>query len=335
MPLPEAHEKIVLSAARDLAESADRSAANARAHAKFVEATSKIALSKLDEWERAIRNEIYTVERARPKFRLKIRPFNNQPKPLWLDLFSGSGFKREGFFRSPTPFGAPNVFLFAILLRRLNDWVPQVRAAAREATPRIAKLTDREIIVAALWHSLPQVSKWGRLHAPDKEAITQLLTLDGVPSKLADRLIKATSGPTAVVLTQAGRQSVMDDFLYPIATNAIEPMVRAKAFQILLDGRCSWLEERKWAWTDKQYCKGRYEPILGQRAITVGYPFLEILSEASKDKSAIVRRVAGDALVKKRLELGEKAVSIAKLLSVDPYPSVAERGQFVLDHSEH
>jgi hypothetical protein len=91
-----------------------------------------------------------------------------------------------------------------------------------------------------------------------------------------------------------------------------------------------WFEGRKWVWTDIRWCEGRYEPVLGERAIQVDQSFLETLRKAARDSSPIVRRVAGNVLMAKLDTIGTDALPIAEMLSQDSYPSVMERGKFAL-----
>lgn len=92
-----------------------------------------------------------------------------------------------------------------------------------------------------------------------------------------------------------------------------------------------WIDGRKWKWTDKQYCKGRLEPILRERTVSVESPFLETLKLAVIDRSPIVRRVAGETLIRELKLIGAESIKLAELLTSDVSPSVAERGRFALD----
>ena len=248
----------------------------------------------------------------------------------WLDYCSGDGYQREKTLRTSRE-GAPNGFLFAIVLRRLNDWVPQVRAAAREYVPKMAANTKPEYILEALWAILPYLHTWGRLQVEDLEVLTSLLTVNGIPSQLGSKLIEATAGPAASILGQAGRQPVLDKFLPTISEKAIQPAVRAKEYRSQLEGRIVWFEGWEWVWTDIRWCQGQYKPVLGERKIHVYRSFLETLEQAARDNSPVVRRVAGDALIAKLDSIGAEAIPIAEILSGDPYPSVAERGKFALE----
>lgn len=293
----------------------------------FLEATSQLPVSNLGYWERTIRNELaWTVGR-----RISLNAWSRKKLSTpWLNLFNESGNQREEALDAITE-GASSAFLFAIMLRRLNDWVPEVRQAARESIKRIALRTEAEVVVDALWGTLPYLHSWGRWHEREEEALVELVCLGNISELLAARIVQSSSGPAATVLSQAARAPAIDRFLTNIAHHSIQPAVRAKAYKIVLDEQASWLEGRKWVWKDKYWGKGRYEPVLGTRMLSVNADRLSLLRDAATDKSPAVRRIAGATLIAKLAELGEEALPLAKLLAADDYPSIAERGQFALD----
>ena len=323
----QAQEEQVLEAVRNLVRAIDIPRQLAPAVSAYVRATSRLSVSKLEYWERTFRHEICLESHARDK----LSPIRYHRLLLpWLDYCSGDGYRRERALRASSE-GAPNAFLFAIVLRRLNDWVPQVRAAAREYVPVIAANTNPEHIMAALWLILPHLPTWQRLQADDLEVLTSLLAIEGVASRLGSKLMAVTAGPAALILGQVGRQPVLDKFLPTLSEQAVQPAVRAKAYRSQLEERMVWFEGRRWVWTDIRWCQGRYEPVLGERKIQVYRPFLETLEKAARDNSPVVRRVAGEALITKLDSVGAEAIPIAEILSRDIYPSVAERGKFVLE----
>ena len=104
----------------------------------LVETTSRLPLSNLDYWERLIRGELYQTP-AKPKSANWKWCSKPTPTPFltWIDLCSGDGFKRERTLRVLSG-AAPNRFLLAMAVRRLNDWVASVRAAAHERLLSVA-----------------------------------------------------------------------------------------------------------------------------------------------------------------------------------------------------
>lgn len=290
--------------------------------------TSQLSLNSLDLWERRLRIELWDFKQRNAARRWAIWKKPTAPVS-WLDLCNGDGFKREEALCS-LAHGAPNGFFFALALRRLNDWVPQVRTAARMHLPRMAERSDPEHVAEALWHALPHWMSWGRMTDADRQVLTDLVCMKSITLIFKARIQQATTGPVAQILAQAGRTPVFDDWLGDFSSTAIQPAVRAKAFRFLLGGRVTWFVGRKWVWTDIRWCEGRLEPVLGERPLQHPEPFPTILSRAIADRSSLVRRVAAEYLVRRLDSIGEAAVGMAEYLASDTCKNVAERGRFCL-----
>ena len=129
MPDQLRNEATVLAAVRRLVEAGFAGDEVADAMAALVAETSLLSLHNLDNWERSVRAQLWAVEQ---RFSPTRWTFRKAPARFasWLDLCSGDGFKRERILRTLSE-GAPNAFFYSLAVRRLNDWVPQVRAAAR------------------------------------------------------------------------------------------------------------------------------------------------------------------------------------------------------------
>lgn len=321
-------ENQVLSAVSQFASSLNSGRNVVSDMSALIEVTSRLSLSNLDNWERLIRQGLYQASANSKPATWK---FWNQPTPFltWIDLCSGDGFKRERTLRALSG-TAPNRFFFAMATRRLNDWVPQVRAAACEKLPSLAFASKPEDIVDVLCAVFPHWNSWGRMDADGKQTLLKIASIGAVTHSLKSRLVSATAGPLASVLVQAGQTSVLDADLPEIASNAIQPSVRARAYKSLLDGKVVWLAGRKWEWTDIRYCKGYFKPVLCDRPLCVKSPLVETLRAASVDRSAAVRRVAADVLIRESGTIGSVALQMAALLASDSHPSVAERGNFAL-----
>ena len=328
MQLQQELEEKVVSAVRDFANSINSGGKVVADMSSLVEAASQLPLSNLDYWERLIRWEFASAlhSYAQPKWKIWAKPSTFL---TWIDLSSSDGYKREKTLRTLTG-AAPNSFFFALAVRRLNDWVPQVREAARETLPLIAQASDPTHVVDALFVTLPDWNSWGRIEQSDKQVLLKIISSKDISESLKSKIISATSGPLTSIFAQVGRTSVLDDHLSEIAKNAIQPSVRAKAYRSQFEGKMVWLEGKKWEWTDIRYCEGRLKPILSERKLTVTSPFLETLRMASIDRSPIVRRVAAEMLIRELENLGDESFRLANLLASDASPSVAERGNFAL-----
>ncbi|ERK06201.1 hypothetical protein L579_2661 [Pantoea sp. AS-PWVM4] len=220
--------------------------------------------------------------------------------------------------------------MFALAIRRLNDWVPQVRAAACDRLLLIAELTDPEIIIDVLFITFPYWDSWGRTGSTEKDILMKMVTLEKIAEELKKRLITSPSGPVATIFSQAGRSEALDSFLGEIAELSVQPSLRAKAYRCQFEGKIVWVEGMAWQWIDKVYGIQRLTPVLNERKISPTRPFLENLKMAAADRSPMVRRIAGEMLIRESKNLGEEACKLAKILASDRSPSVAERGKYAL-----
>lgn len=294
----------------------------------FLAECRALRLHPLERWEHTVRGEL---DRVRFRQHPAAGPGWTPPRGLtaWLELCSGDGYRREAALWAIDG-AAPAALLVALALRRLNDWVPQVRRAAREAVGRIARRSDPELVAEALWAVLPHWTSWGRLEDADREAVFALVADELVARAVQRRLMRATTGPATQVLAQLARVPRGDAGLRALARDAVQPAVRALATRWLLDGRAAWTVGRRWVWTAVAWNEGRYEAIVETRDLSVQEPFLAVLDDALRDRSPMVRRVAAEILIRERDRLGDQALPRARQLAADPSPSVAERGCFAL-----
>ncbi len=294
----------------------------------LVAITSQLSLDKFDIWESLIRTELWaSAEQAgTPKWQFWRAA---QRAPSWLDLCSADGFIREKSLRSVLG-AAPDGFLFSLALRRLNDWVPQVRLAAREHIPSIAACSPPKVVADALWSALPHFASWGRMTDEDRQVFLSLITIEDVALSLKSKIINAASGPSTKVLIQVGRTSTFDLWLNEIATKSILPSTRARAYRFLLEHRVVWPIGRKWVWTDLKWCKGTYELVLEERQIRVSTPLEQTLKAAITDRSPIVRRVGAELFIKNIESFDQDAKLFAEKLASDSSHYVSERGSFAL-----
>lgn len=294
----------------------------------FVAVTAKLPLKKLDDWERLIR---WSIDSSLQSSTLKHIKFGAglMGSLTWLDVCNADGFKREKALRSLSG-AAPTPFLFALIVRKLNDWVAQVRGAARDILPVIAESTDSDIIVDVLFITLPYWNTWTRMGEAEKNILKKIILMEKIAESLKMRLISSNAGPVAAIFTQAGRTEALDPFLSEISEYAVQPALRAKAYRVQFERRFVWVEGMTSQWIDKVYGKKRRIPVLNERKICATRPFIEILEMATVDRSPMVRRIAGEMLIKELDHIGVEAFTLATLLASDTSASVAERGIYAL-----
>lgn len=328
MQISHDYEQQVISAVRDFARSIKAGGKVVADMSSLVEVTNMLPLANFEYWERLLRSEFDRALDSRVKANWKLW---DRPSQIltWLDLISWDGYKREKTLRTLIG-GAPNSFFFSLALRRLNDWVPQVRDAAREKLPLIVERSCPHDIAEALSVVLPNWNTWGRIQEEDKAILLEIISKADIGDELKKKIISSSSGPMSYVLSQICRTPVLDESLDEIAANAIQPSVRARAYRNQFDSRVTWLEGRKFEWTDIRFCKGRVKPVIGERRINVEKGFKELLEDSSNDASSIVRRVAAEFLIRELENMGDESLQFANKFCSDKSAAVAERGRFAL-----
>ncbi|KRG70263.1 hypothetical protein ABB27_04860 [Stenotrophomonas terrae] len=324
MPPTSPPTQIFLLAIRRFAETASAAAVE-QALAAANDAAASVPLDSLETLERHIRFELGLAMPATHRLWSRTRPARHLS---WLDLCNADGHVRERTLRCLL--AAPNALALAFALRRLNDWVPEVRAAAREHLPRIARASTPSHVAQALWAVLANLASWGRIEASERQTLDELIAMESVALALLQRIREATAGPAASILVQITRTAIFDPWLQTISQDAIQPAVRARALRFLLEGRATWFAGRAWTWTDLKWCKGKFEPVTGERPLLVNYALQELLESALRDPSPAVRRVAAEILIRQISSIDAPAGALAAKLAADPSAAIAERGRFAL-----
>jgi hypothetical protein len=220
--------------------------------------------------------------------------------------------------------------LLSALAWRLNDWVQPVRQAARRCAERVLHRADAAVAANAALYLLDRRLVWGRWGNEQKVLDSTFERID-VVAALTVLLQEHSNGPLANCLRNALRYPNVDEYLPRLAAAAVQPSVRAVAYQCLISGKAIWSVGFEWGWNDKIYGLRRRVPVLETRDIRRVRAAADLIREAARDKSAIVRRVAADALIAARSQLPEEEALIA-LLAKDRSPAVRSRADFMLRH---
>lgn len=290
--------------------------------------TGGICLTGLDDWERIIREEVRAYEYRRGQASTWAAPATHT-FATWTDLCSYDGYRRERALRSLG--GAPNPFFMALVFRRLNDWVPEVRRAARESLKAIVDDTDPVDVASALFAILPFWGSWGRMDQNDRNVLYEIAFSAPVNSAIIDRLACGVTGPLSRIMSELCRTPLLDRSISRLAREAVQPAVRARAYRALMEGRVSWVVESRWEWVNSLCLDKRRVTITEERELTIEVPSTLItLRVAAQDPSPKVRRVAAEILIRDLDMIGEEAVHLARYFSRDRSRAVAERGAFAL-----
>ncbi|MCK1388674.1 hypothetical protein [Bradyrhizobium sp. 21] len=227
----------------------------------------------------------------------------------WLFLFHPSGYLRAAALHSinvaPT-----SPFFLAALAWRLNDWVPQVREAARLCAERELPLVDARVAAVAAPYLLGRRIAWHRW-THEQDTLDQVFARKDVLEALAAQLRAGTTGPLAACLRHTMRFAAIDVHLIELARQAREPSVLALAYRCLISGRADWVVGFEWTWIDKVYFQRRQVPKLETRLIVRVEKAADLVKEAARDKSAIVRKIAADALIAKQCQLPDQESFVA------------------------
>lgn len=250
----------------------------------------------------------------------------------WLNLSHPDGRIREQTLHT-LPARIPSTLYAILVLLRLNDWAIPVRAAVRCRLADFAAATAPQHLAAALGYILRYWTSWGRMSPASKQDALAVLLSDAVAAQLATALARSPAGPMTTLLAQLGQVATIDRHLPHIAAHAIQPGLRAKAYQSLLSGKATWASGKEKEWIEQRYNLYRWRTHLDSRPLTITVERNHTLQQAAADRSPIVRRVAADAIIAALPHLGPSEQHLATRLAVDPNPSVAERGAYILRHS--
>jgi hypothetical protein len=249
----------------------------------------------------------------------------------WLFLFHPNGHIREAALRHINTPPRSSFFLSA-LAWRLNDWVEQVRQAAKHCIERIGAGVSPEIAAETGLYLLSRRLVWERWR-DEAAALDRILAREDVIVAIADRLRTQTNGPMAACLRGALQYTGMDRHLLTLAARAVQPSVRAVAYQCLISGKARWQTGHEWMWIDKVYGLRKRVPAFGTRELRREQSIASYVAAGLRDKSTLVRKIAADALIAARSQIPDEADLVA-LIAEDPSPMVRSRADFMLRHPQ-
>lgn len=178
--------------------------------------------------------------------------------------------------------------------------------------------------------ALSNWGSWGRIQDADKDVLLKIISDENIAQALIQKIMLSTSGPMTSLFSQLGRTSILDKRVEEIALLAVQPVLRAKAYRSLFESRITWLEGRKWVWTDIRYGEKKLIPIVSERKLRFETPILDLLKRSAKDRSSIVRRVSAEILIRELDTLGDAGKELAEKFASDSSDAVSERGEFAL-----
>lgn len=247
----------------------------------------------------------------------------------WVFLFHHDGRVREAALDKVRAPPSSSFFLTA-LAWRLNDWVEPVRLAARRCIERTATGIPAAIVADAALYLINRRWVWGRWQ-DEAKALDLVFSRADALAELAARLQERPNGPMAACLRDALQYTGIDPHLPRLAARAVQPSVRAVAYQCLISGKARWQTGREWMWVDKVYGLRKRVPAFATRELQRSRPSAAYVADGLRDKSAFVRKIVADALIAVRSQISNEA-ELAATLATDPDPAVRSRAEFMLRH---
>lgn len=246
-----------------------------------------------------------------------------RPDLAWLFLLHPDGWVRQAALEACRPPDAP--FFLAQLMTRLNDWVPQVRAAAEAAFERVLPGLDGELVLEAGVVLLTRMHDWRRWSTDGPERAERLFGTADFARQLGERLMRQAGGPQSRLLRHVLRRPLLDSRLEALALGAADPAVRRVVLLALLAGEVRWrdgFEHRDY----RDIPRIRVRPLTAPPADPEG-----LIRRALGDPAAMVRRVAADGLIARRATYPDLEAATAAL-EADASPALRRRGEFLRKH---
>lgn len=249
-------------------------------------------------------------------------------------LFHGDGFVREAALNALASPITHSVVAYG-LIRRLNDWSPNVRSAARRALSRCFGQSEPSVLVPAIWVVLRDGAEWGRWKQGYAGLINEIMQHPQLAQRLVLRLQSETRAGTSTIFQALCQNPKIDGFLGGIALSAHQPHLRAGALRCIAMDKVVWpLGRSRKAWIDKSL--GQYKMVAdyGSRPLSVDFDLAAVLRTALRDRSVVVQKQMLDALSLHRHDprFLPLIVEILELLSSDTRPPIRSRLAFLKSH---
>ncbi|SMR71148.1 hypothetical protein SAMN04488030_0772 [Aliiroseovarius halocynthiae] len=188
----------------------------------------------------------------------------------------------------------------AALLLRCNDWVENVRFAAHVKLRELLPGWTADDLKDLVLFTVDRIDDWQRGGAV---AAADLKDHREWQNALRLTLLQETSGPMARLLRKNLRTIDLDVLLPELAVDARSTFVRAVAVQTLLEGCARWHVSTEWQWVDKAYNLRRRIQKWDKRDVQVPAATVRaVLASAGRDKSAMVRKLAAEHLIREGIE---------------------------------
>ncbi|MBC7767414.1 MAG: hypothetical protein H7124_01365 [Phycisphaerales bacterium] len=248
-------------------------------------------------WEglnRAVEAERFVIDRSQ----------TDELLPLVLSV-SGRGYIRESAVRNVRSVTGP--FALTLLVQRLNDWVPQVRAAA-EAKLATLVPTLRPSVITGCIETLWRFEGVGRASLAGRELVQALVHIANDVVGARDWLLQVRGDRAVGLVHGLLRTGVADEHMARVAQEHGHPRVRAIAAKAILEGVYSWRART----TQRRGLPHRLDrqslalSLLNDRSVDVQYWALHYLAQHDSDAVAL-EPILKRYLLHPRIKLSELA----------------------------
>ncbi len=254
------------------------------------------------------------------------------PRLAHLYVFHGSGYARQATLDAwNCPPDSP-LFLAAIA-SRLNDWVAEVRAAAKRCAETWFPHTSAEVVAGAFGHLVERQDVLSRWSGEESQLVADMLYRKDVLAIVADQLVRSLSGPAQRTLRYALRRPGLDATLLRLATDAAKPDIRAAALKTLIERRVTWTSCFEKQWVDKRYRIARRVPVTAGRDIAHDLDVQQLLRLFAIDRRTLVRKTVASALIDRLGNATSSDFEIARQLAHDKSPAVSGKALYFLEHA--
>lgn len=251
------------------------------------------------------------------------------PDLAWLFQFHRDGRLRE-IAAGRLPSAPPSPFLLSALAWRLNDWAGPVRIAAHRRAAQVFPETAADVVAVAAPYLVTRWKHWGRWEAQSRALVDALCSRSDVGGMLAHRFATELAGPLPSELRHSLRLPSLDGHLISLFRTARSPGVRVVALDTLLRGRAAWATGSTKEWIDKRYFLYRRKSVHRSRSVASNADNSQMVMEALRDRSVLVRRVAAGFIVERENALPVMGDAL-RLMQHDRDAGIQQRAAFLLD----
>lgn len=249
------------------------------------------------------------------------------PSIAWTVLQHPDGYLREAALKALTgPITLSSELLG--IAERLNDWVPEVRAAALDATQRLFPTAGPDVVEEAAPYLL---SRWGAWQRWDSDGVAAVDALVGQP-EIINRIIHSLENKRSRIVSwqfvHLLRHDWIDAYLPHLAQFAVQPPVRKLAFATVLQGEAKWRSRFVRSAEEIKYSIDKSTVVFESRPLAASVDRTVLVERGLRDRFAAVRWLAAGALVENLVEISDRERTITRLLT-DKSHSVRERGKFL------